>query len=61
MSIDNVIEIRDDSKLGGSGSVGLVETQTWTFDDPLPLDCGRALSPVTQAYETYGTLNAPAR
>ena len=59
MSIDNVIEIRDDSKLGGSGSVGLVETQTWTFDDPLPLDCGRALSPVTQAYETYGTLNGP--
>ncbi len=45
MSIDNVIEIADDSKLGGSGSVGLVETQTWTFDDPLPLDCGRAPEP----------------
>jgi len=29
-----------------------------TFDQPLPLDCGRALSPVTVAYMTHGTLNA---
>jgi len=31
---------------------------TWTFDDPpLQLECGRSLSPVTQAYETYGQLS----
>jgi homoserine O-acetyltransferase/O-succinyltransferase len=57
VSIDNFIEIGEDSRLGGAHSVGLVETQTWTFDEPLPLDCGRTLSPVTQAYETYGKLN----
>jgi homoserine O-acetyltransferase len=38
--------------------VGLVETQSWTFDDPpLQLDCGRTLSPVTQAYEICGQLS----
>ncbi|HEY4124791.1 MAG TPA: hypothetical protein VGM36_09270, partial [Rhizomicrobium sp.] len=29
-----------------------------TFSAPLTLDCGRALSPFTIAYMTYGTLNA---
>ena len=28
-----------------------------TFETPLPLDCGRSLSPFTVAYTTYGTLN----
>ena len=32
-------------------------TQHYTFD-ALRLDCGRTLSPVTVAYETYGQLNA---
>jgi len=32
--------------------------QAITFDRPLMLDCGRALSPVTVAYITHGTLNA---
>ncbi len=32
--------------------------QAITFDQPLPLDCGRTLSPVTVAYITLGTLNA---
>lgn len=38
-----------------------VETQTarlYDESDPLLLDCGQTLAPVTVAYETYGTLNA---
>ncbi len=39
-------------------SVGLVKTQTVTFDRQLKLESGRLLGPITLAYETYGTLNA---
>lgn len=41
-------------------SVGLVEAQSFTFaeDEPFCLESGATLSPVTLAYETYGTLNA---
>ena len=42
------------------GSVGIVETQYLDLPRPLPLDCGRELSKVRVAYETYGTLS-PAR
>ncbi|MGZ4869818.1 MAG: homoserine O-acetyltransferase, partial [Halobacteriota archaeon] len=35
----------------------LPETQYFSFE-ALDLDCGRTLSPVTIAYETYGRLNA---
>ncbi len=41
-------------------SVGVVETQYFTFAEPpneLALECGRKLGPITLAYETYGTLN----
>ena len=41
-----------------AGSVGLVETQYLDLPQPLRLDCGRVLSPVRIAYETYGTLSA---
>ncbi len=58
MATDDDVQVDEDSVLGGPRSVGLVETYTWTFaDPPLELDCGRQLSPVTIAYETYGTLN----
>jgi homoserine O-acetyltransferase/O-succinyltransferase len=43
-----------------NGSVGVVKTKYFTFaepSDPLVLESGRTLSPVTLAYETYGTLN----
>src|SRR5919109_846617 len=43
-----------------AGSVGTVETQFLDLREPLRLDCGRALSPIRIAYETYGTLS-PAR
>ncbi|POM26433.1 Homoserine O-acetyltransferase [Actinomadura rubteroloni] len=43
-----------------AGSVGTVETRILDLPGPVPLDCGRALSPVRVAYETYGTLS-PAR
>lgn len=57
MATDDKVAVAADSRLGGARSVGLVEPRTWTFDGPLELDCGRALSPVTQAYETYGALS----
>jgi homoserine O-acetyltransferase len=41
-------------------SVGTVETQHLDLPEPVRLDCGRSLYPVTVAYETYGTLS-PAR
>ena len=43
-----------------AGSVGTVETQFLDLREPLRLDCGRDLSPIRIAYETYGTLS-PAR
>jgi len=59
MATDDDVQVNEDSLLGGPRSVGLVETRTYTFTDPpLDLDCGRTLSPVTIAYETYGALNA---
>ena len=50
MSTDNPI----------SHPLGIVETQSFTFaaDEPFVLESGATLSPVTLAYETYGTLNA---
>ncbi len=42
-----------------SASVGLVQRQYYTFarDEPMQLDSGETLGPVTLAYETYGCLN----
>ncbi len=47
--------------MSGNGSVGVVEPHFLTIAEPpreLVLECGRALGPITLAYETYGTLNA---
>ena len=60
MSIDDAIPIGEGSRFGGPQSVGLVETQTFTFaapPDELPLECDRRLGPITLAYETYGRLS----
>lgn len=40
--------------------LGITERQSFTFahDEPMPLDSGETLGPLTLAYETYGTLNA---
>jgi homoserine O-acetyltransferase len=40
----------------GPSPAGVVTTQRFSFDS-LELECGRALAPVTLAYETYGELN----
>ena len=60
MSIDDAVPISDESCLGGSKSVGLVETKHFTFAEPpneMELECGQKLGPITLAYETYGTLS----
>lgn len=36
----------------------IVEKKFFTSEEPLQLECGRTLSPVTLAYETYGQPNA---
>ena len=41
-----------------TNSVGLVETKTYSPQEPFHLECGRTLKNVCVAYETYGTLNA---
>lgn len=43
-----------------SDSVGVVEPQRLSFDEPLPLDCGRELEQYELVYETYGELDAGA-
>ncbi len=37
--------------------VGLVERRTYTNTEPLLLESGASLAPITLAYETYGSLN----
>jgi homoserine O-acetyltransferase len=43
-----------------TNSVGIIERHYFTFAErePMPLDSGEVLGPVTLAYETYGNLNA---
>lgn len=40
------------------GSVGIVVPQTLAIEEPIELDCGRALSRLDLDYETYGEPNA---
>ena len=40
-----------------SNSIGIVETQYYTFDENITLESGVEFSPITIAYETYCTLN----
>ena len=47
----------DGSATGRRGAVGVVHTRTTALPDPLLLDSGRTLAPVTIAYETYGRLS----
>lgn len=47
-------------QLNPDRGVGLVERQQLTWTEPLRLESGRTLAPLTLAYETYGRLNAQA-
>ncbi|MGD9637970.1 MAG: homoserine O-acetyltransferase [Alphaproteobacteria bacterium] len=40
-----------------AGSVGIVETNYYKIEEPIRLECGKELAPITVAYETYGELN----
>lgn len=59
-------DIHEDKSCASShepGSVGIVQTQYFTFAEPpnpLVLESGETLGPITLAFETYGTLNAEA-
>lgn len=46
--------------MNNTGSAGIVKRQYFTFaqDEPMRLDSGETLGPITLAYETYGQLNA---
>ncbi len=48
------------AEIEGRGSVGVVQTHSFTFAEQTPflLESGATLAPVTIAYETYGRLNA---
>ena len=39
------------------GSIGIVKTQYFTFQEKIQLENGREFGPITVAYETYGKLN----
>jgi homoserine O-acetyltransferase len=43
-----------------SDGVGIVQRHSFTWTEPLRLESGASLAPVTIAYETYGRLNAAA-
>ena len=46
------------SALSGVPGENVGETHTFAADQPLRLDSGETLSPLTIAWKTYGTLNA---
>ena len=53
----NIPRMAASNKNVEAGSVGAVETRFLDLPAPLPLDCGRELSPIRIAYETYGKLS----
>ncbi len=56
----SAVETLRDGSAGWVGSVGTVETRYLDLPEPVRLECGRELSGVRVAYETYGELS-PAR
>ena len=51
------VQNSDSASLVPSGSVGVVHTELFHFDEALPLSSGQELDAYTLAVQTYGTLN----
>lgn len=51
------LSTKKDKSTNKGGAIGIVSPETFSFDEPLDLACGRSLSRYDLVVETYGALN----